>query len=138
MSFSFKIGPAVNDDMKEIIAIALQETGAVLNGATELGADGAYIAPNPGIKLHDQLFTLTDTWFHYTEQTFDHIRKTVQDVTGILFITSPQMLSPGMPIVSGFSITQQATYDATIGKQLAQPSQDTEATLSPRGSYGSQ
>lgn len=138
MSFSFKVGPTVDDNTKDIIAIALQEAGAVLNGAIVLGADGTYIAPNAGIEQRGQLFILADTWFHDTDQTFDHIRKTVQDVTGILLIANAQMLSPGMPIVSGFSITHQAIYDATIGKQLAQPSQDTEATLSPYGSYGSQ
>ena len=100
------------------VSMALLEGGKVLNGATKIQEIGSYQAPNPGMELDGNVFTLSDEWFNGKSQDAGTVTTAVEQATGVRLQFIAQMLSSEPATISSFSITDQAKYDATVGKQI--------------------
>ena len=106
------------DNHYDIVSYALLQGGEVLNGATKLQDNGSYKAPNPGMDLHGDTFTLSDRWFHGESQDINTVTKAVEQATGIKLKFDSQMLSSGPAAISSYEIVNHEKYDATVGKQM--------------------
>ena len=106
------------DNHYHIVSAALLQGGKVLNGATEVQDSGSYKAPNPGMDLHGDTFTLRDGWFNGESQDINTVTKAVEQATGIKLKFASQMLSSGPDTISSYEVVNQEKYDATVGKQM--------------------
>lgn len=102
----------LNDKDIDVISMAFQSGGEVLNGATDLNDNGTYYAPNPGMSLYGDTFILHESWFNGNPQSIDIVIDVVLNAVGLnLNFTSGK--------ISGYTIHDNHLYSKTIEKTIS-------------------